>query len=148
MKARAPSPSLSAILPRQASTSARAVVRPASRSAAREARVGALVIAHAHSVAVRVIARSEATKQSKLSLRLLDCFASLAMTILEACILDRQLQQRGTQRLAMRVERQRPRDAAAQRARHDEIQRGDVGQFIAHYLAFDHAGKMRFDPLA
>jgi hypothetical protein len=29
-----------------------------------------------------VIARSEATKQSSLALRLLDCFASLAMTIL------------------------------------------------------------------
>src|SRR5258708_33684182 len=43
----------------------------------------------------------------------------------------------------MRVERQRPRDAAAERLGHHEVQRGDVGQLIAHHLAFDHAGEMR-----
>src|ERR1700754_928406 len=105
-KARAPSPCGSAILARHASTSARAVVRPASRSAAREARVG------------------------------------ISGIVILSVTFNFHIQQRGTQRLAMRIQRQRARHAAAERLGHHEIQRGDVGQLIAHHLALDHAGKM------
>ena len=48
----------------------------------------------------------------------------------------------------MGVKRQRPRHAAAQRLAHDEIQRGNVGQFVADDLAFDNTGKMRLHALA
>src|ERR1700704_5767969 len=106
-KARAPSPSLSAIFARQASTSARAVVRPASRSAASEPRVGSSGI------------------------------------VILSVIYNFHVEQRRTQRLAVRIQRQRSRHAATERLGHDEIQRGDVGQLITHHLAFDHSGKMR-----
>ena len=58
------------------------------------------------------------------------------------------VEQGRAQRLAVRVEGERPGDAAAEGAGHDEIQRRYVGQFIAHHLAFNHAGKMRFHPFA
>ena len=61
---------------------------------------------------------------------------------------DLQIEQRRTQRFAVRVERQRPRHAAAERAGHHEIQRGDIGQLIADHLAFDNTGKMRLHPRA
>ena len=118
MNARAPSPSGSAILARHASTSARAVVRPASRSAASE-REGRQIVMGAHP---SFEFWSFADHDYRLNFH---------------------VQQRGTQRLAMRVQRQRSRDAAAERLGHHEIQRGDVGQLIAHHLAFDHAGEMR-----
>src|SRR3954454_195274 len=107
-KARAPSPSVSAILVRHSSTSARAVVRPASRSAAREPRVG------------------------------------MSGIVILSVTFNFHVQQCRTQRLAMRVERERSRHAAAERLGHDEIQGGDVGQLVARHLAFDHAGEMRF----
>src|SRR3954454_6423129 len=105
MNARAPSPSLSAIFARHASSSARAVVRPASRSVASEARVAELDILNLH------------------------------------------VQQRGAQRLAVGVEGERARHAAAERIAHHEIQRSDVGELVAHHFAFDHAGKQRFHPV-
>src|SRR5436305_612293 len=107
MNARAPSPCGSAIFARHASTSARAVVRRASRSAASEPRVG------------------------------ISGIVTLSITF------NFHVQQRGTQRLAVRIERERSRDAAAKRLAHDKVQRADVGQLIAHHLAFDHTCKMR-----
>ena len=63
-------------------------------------------------------------------------------------ILDLQIEQRGTERFAVGVERERPRHAAAQRLAHDKIQRGNVGQLIADNLAFDNTGKLRLHAFA
>src|SRR5712691_4935512 len=48
----------------------------------------------------------------------------------------------------MRIECERPRHPAAERAGHHEIQRGDVGQLIADNFACDNTGEMRSYPLA
>ena len=62
--------------------------------------------------------------------------------------LDVEIEQRRAQRFAVRIERQRPRHAAAERLVHDEIQRRQIGQFIANHLALDNAGEMRLHPRA
>src|SRR6202012_1775043 len=56
-----------------------------------------------------------------------------------------EIEQRRAQRFAVRVERQRPRHAATERLVHDKIQCRDIGQLVAHYVAFDYASKMRLD---
>src|ERR1700688_232319 len=98
MKVRCPSPEASAIRSRQLSTILRAMVRPFSRSPASSASVGTLSIAWLpHGCLIDlVIVRNR---------------------------LDLQIEQRGAQGFAMRIERQRSRDAAAQRLAHDKIQR-------------------------
>src|ERR1700688_773471 len=98
MNVRCPSPEASAIRSRQASTILRALVRPLSRSSASSANVGTLSIA--------------------LSPR--GCLIDL---VIVRNRLDLQIEQRGAQRFAMRVERERSRDAAAQRLVHDKVQR-------------------------
>src|SRR5438034_375029 len=119
-KARAPSPELSAMRARHSSTSLRALVRPFSRSSANDASVGVFGIV-----------------------------LSLVFGLFVArSWLDLQIEQRGAQGFAMGIERQRSRYATAERAGHHKIKRGNVGQLIAHDLAFDNAGKMRFDPRA
>src|SRR5215470_17489049 len=60
--------------------------------------------------------------------------------------LDLEIEQRGAERLAVGVERQRARHPAAQRIAHDEIQRREGRQLITHHLAFDNAGEMRLHP--
>src|ERR1700732_2854380 len=116
MKARAPSPDVSAILARHSSTSLRALVRPFSRSSARAASVGIFGIG-TRLVLVRLfVVRSG---------------------------LDLQIEQRGAERLAVSIERERPCHAAAERAGHHEIQRRNVGQLIADNLALDNTCKMR-----
>src|SRR6266404_4525581 len=121
-KARAPSPELSAIRARHASTSLRALVRPFSRSSASDASVGVFGIV--------------------LSIVPVDRLFVVGSG------LDLQIEQRGAQGFAVGVERQRPCYATAERLGHHKIQRGNVGQLIAHHLAFDNAGKMRFDTRA
>src|ERR1700732_2026077 len=119
MKARAPSPDVSAILARHSSTSLRALVRPFSRSSARAASVGIFGIG-TRLVLVRLfVVRSG---------------------------LDLQIEQRGAEGLAGSIER--ACHAAAERAGHHEIQRRNVGQLIADNLALDNTCKMRPDPLA
>src|ERR1700738_3132916 len=98
MKVHAPSPEASAIRSRQASTILRALVRPFSRSPASSANVGTLSIAGS------------------------PCGCLIELAIVRNR-LDLQIEQRGAQRFAMRVERQRSRDAAAQRLAHDKVQR-------------------------
>src|ERR1017187_659531 len=123
MKARAPSPDLSAILARHASTSLRALVRPLSRSSASAASVGMFGMAFSAS-------------------SLFDRLFTVRSGV------DLQIEQCRAQGFAVGIERQRPRHAAAERLAHHEIQRGNVGELIADNLAFDNTGKMCSDPLA
>src|SRR6266481_2454176 len=121
-KVRTPSPELSAIRARHSSTSLRALVRPFSRSSASDASVGVFGI-----------------------------FLSLVSVdglFVVGSWLDLQIEQRGAQGFAVGIERQRPGYASAERLGHHKIQRRNVEQLIAHHLAFDNAGKMRFDTRA
>src|SRR5580700_4970011 len=113
MKVRMPSPAGSAIRARHWSTSLRALVRPWARSSASVASVGVFFM-----------------------------IISPRRGLIIRAHVDVQIEQRRTQRLAVGIERQRPRYAATERAGHDEIQCGDVGQLIADNLAFDNTGKV------
>src|ERR1700730_2149129 len=116
MKVRCPSPTGSAIRPMHSSTSLRAVVRPAARSSASAARVGfGMLLLPDYSWWLLVLGQD-----------------------------DFEVEQRGAQRLTVRVERQRTRHAAPERLVHHKIQRRDVRQLITHHAAFDNAGEMRF----
>src|SRR5882757_5167414 len=129
MKARSPSPLGSAMLARQASTNLRALVRPAARSSASAARVGWF--------GMDVLTFSmEAGGGGRLRHEI----------DIAEIVLDFQVEQRGAERLAMRVQRQRPGHAAAERLLHHEIQRAEIGQFITGHIAGDDAGKMGFHP--
>src|SRR6202011_6021604 len=119
MKARAPSPAVSAIRARHSSTSLRALVRPFPRSSASDASVGVFGITFSPR-------------------RLFGVRGGF----------DLQIEQRRTQGFAVGIERQRPRHPAAERAGHHEIQRRNVGKLIADNLAFDNTRKMRPDPRA
>jgi hypothetical protein len=57
------------------------------------------------------------------------------------------LEQRGAERLAVRIERQRSRHAAAERLVEHEIERADRGQFVALDAAFDGIREMRLHAL-
>ena len=59
---------------------------------------------------------------------------------------DIEIEQRRTQRFAVRIQRQRARHAASQRLVHHEIQRGQIGQFITNHLALNNTREMRFHP--
>src|SRR5436190_13801455 len=122
MKARSPSPEGSAILERHSSTSLRAEVRPLSRSAASEASVGMFGMVFS--------------------------LLAWAPLLVVRTGLNVEIEQRRAQRFAVSVECQRPRHTAAERLGHDEIQRRQIGQFIADHLALDNAGEMRLHPLA
>ncbi len=121
-----PRPVASAILSRHPSTILRALVRPFSRSPASSARVGTFgmisTFRHRRSLIDYSLGQA-ASPISRSSNAELSGFT-------------------------MRIERQRPRYAAARRAGHDEIQRRNVGQLVAHHLALDHAFEMGLDPRA
>src|SRR6478609_3573348 len=122
MKARSPSPEGSAILARHSSTSLRAEVRPLSRSAASEASAGMFGM-------------------------IFSLFPWAPLLVVRTG-LNVEIEQRRAQRFAVSVERQRPRHAAAERLGHDEIQRRQIGKFIADHLTLHNAGKMRLHPFA
>src|SRR5579872_945053 len=117
IKAREPSPNLSAILARHSSTSLRALVRPASRSWASEISVG-------------IFGMSWSPCRSTTNIRYR---------------FDLQIEQGRAQRFAMRIQRQRPRHPSSQRPAQDKVESRDLRQLKAHDLAFHDAGKMRFD---
>lgn len=61
-------------------------------------------------------------------------------------IRDLQVHQRGTQRLTVGIERQRPGDPPTERPRHDEVQRAELRQFVAHDVSQHDAVKELSNP--
>src|SRR5262249_19219907 len=57
------------------------------------------------------------------------------------------LEQRRAQRLAVRIERQRPRHAAAERLMQDEVEGADAGQLVALGGPTRNVGEMRLHTL-
>jgi hypothetical protein len=77
------------------------------------------------------------------------CHAPILHRALQLVLADLDLhsKQRGAERLALRVGLQRDRAAAAQTVMQQEIERFQIGQFVAFDFAFADSGEVPFDAL-
>src|SRR5215471_9462195 len=67
--------------------------------------------------------------------------------VLMSTFLDFQIQQQRAERLSVRIERKRPRHAAAERVRHHEIERADTRQLVARHVTLYDIAKQRLHAL-
>src|SRR5215475_13720114 len=97
-----------------------------------------------HRADEHVAARAGETVQIKRS-----CHASILHRTLQLVLADLNFhsQQRGAERLALRVGLQRDRAASAQTVVQQEIERVQIGQFVAFDLALADSGEMTFNAL-